>query len=46
MKLYKVYYEGFYLIEAETIDEAMETCRDDYEAEYEEWENTKAEVYE
>lgn len=42
MALYKVHYEGFYLIEAETIDEAMETTREDYESQYEEWQNTKA----
>ncbi len=44
MALYKVHYEGFYLIEADTIDEAMETSRDDYEVEFEEWENTDAEM--
>lgn len=42
MALYKVKYEGFYYIEADSIDEALETCRDDYEAQYEEWENTEA----
>ena len=46
MAVFKVHYEGFYIIEAETIDEAMETNRDDYEAQYEEWGNTNAEEVE
>ena len=39
---YKVYYEGYYLIEADSMEDALETSRDDY-TEYEEWENTRAE---
>lgn len=46
MNKYKVYYEGYYIVEADTIDEAIETSRDDYEAEYEEWENTDAVLFE
>lgn len=42
---YKVYYEGFYIIEADSIDEAMETNRDDVDVEYEEWENVAAGVW-
>lgn len=42
MPKYKVYYEGWYIIEADTIDEAIETDRDDAEVEFEEWENTDA----
>ena len=38
----KVYYEGYYIIEAESLDEALETDRDDAEVEFEEWENTGA----
>lgn len=40
MAKYKVYYSGWYIIEADTIDEAIETDRDD--CIYEEWENTDA----
>ena len=43
MPLYKVSYKGFYIIEAETIDEAMDTDREDYEVQYETWENIDAE---
>lgn len=42
MPKYKVYYCGWYLIEADTIDEAVETDRDDAEVVYEEWENFDA----
>lgn len=35
---YKVAYTGFYIIEADSITEAMRTDRDD--GEYEEYENT------
>jgi hypothetical protein len=45
MAIYKVMYEGFYLIEADSIDEAIETDRDNYGVEYEEWENTDAEMW-
>lgn len=41
----KVYYEGYYIIEAESLDDAMETDRDDAEVEFEEWENTEAEEW-
>ncbi len=44
MALYKVTYEGFYLIESDSIDEAIETDRDDYAVEFEQWENTDAEM--
>ena len=40
MAVYKVYYRGFYIIESDSIDEALETERDD--AKYEEWENEDA----
>ena len=40
MAVYKVFYRGFYIIEADSIDEALETERDD--AKYEEWENEDA----
>lgn len=39
MAKFKVFYEGWYIIEADTIDEAIETSRGDGEVEYEEWEN-------
>lgn len=42
MAKYKVYYSGWYIIEADSIDEALETDRDDVEVEYEEWENEDA----
>ena len=45
MSKYKVFYEGYYIIEADTIDEALESSRDDYEVEFEEWENTDAEAF-
>ena len=40
MAAYKVFYRGFYIIEADSINEALETERDD--AKYEEWENEDA----
>lgn len=43
MPTYKVSYSGYYIIEADSVDEAMNTCRDDYEAQYEEWQNDDAE---
>lgn len=46
MALYKVKYQGYYLIEADSIDEALETCRADFEVEFEEWENIDAEMVE
>ena len=42
MPKYKVSYSGFYIIEADTIDEAIETSRDDFDVEYEEYENEDA----
>lgn len=42
MAKYKVYYSGWYIVEADSIDEALETDRDDVEVEYEEWENNDA----
>lgn len=42
---YKVYYEGFYVIEADSLDDALETNRDDADVEFEEWENTRAEEW-
>ena len=41
----KVYYEGYYIIEAESLDEALETDRDDADVEFEEWENTVADEW-
>lgn len=46
MAKYKVYYSGWYIIEADNIDEALETDRDDAEVEYEEWENEDAVSFE
>ena len=45
MGKYKVFYEGYYIIEADTIDEALESSRDDYEVDFEEWENEYAEAF-
>ena len=41
----KVYYEGFYIIEADSLDAALETDRDDEEVEYEEWEKSGADEW-
>lgn len=41
----KVYYEGYYIIEADSLEAAMETSRDDAEVEFEEWENTEADKW-
>lgn len=41
----KVYYEGFYIIEADSFEEALGTSRDDTEVEYEEWKNTEADEW-
>ena len=46
MAKYKVYYEGFYIVEADTKEEALDTVRSDYEVEFEEWENVEAEEVE
>lgn len=43
MARYKVRYEGFYLIDADSADDAMETNREDC-LDYEEWENVSAEM--
>lgn len=42
---YKVLYSGYYIIDADSADEALETNRDDAEVEFEEWENTDAEMF-
>lgn len=42
---YKVLYNGYYIIEADSADEALETDRDDADVEFEEWENTDAEMF-
>lgn len=42
MPKYKVSYTGFYVIEADTLREALESDRDDVEVEYEEYENSYA----
>lgn len=39
----KVNYSGFYYIEADSTEEALETDRDDADVAYEEWENDSAE---
>ena len=36
----KVCYEGFYVIEAESLDAALKTDRCDEDVEYDEWKNT------
>lgn len=41
----KVYYEGYYIVEADSLEEALETNRDDAEVECEEWENTEADKW-
>ena len=41
----KVYYEGFYIIEADTLEAAMATGRDDAEVEFEEWNNAEADEW-
>ena len=46
MAVYKVYYKGFYLVEAETAKQACLTDREDYEVKYEEYRNIKAEKVE
>lgn len=43
---YKVHYEGFYIIESDSIDAAIETDRDDADVEFEQWENIDAELWE
>lgn len=41
MAKYRVSYSGWYIVEADSVDEALDSDRDD--SEYEEWENTDAE---
>ena len=41
----KVYYEGFYIIEADSLEAAMESSRDDAEVEFEQWSNTGADKW-
>jgi len=43
---FKVNYSGFYYIEAENEDEAIETSRDDTDVVYEEYENESVETVE
>ncbi len=43
MARYKVKYEGFYFVEADSAKEAMETDREDC-LDYQEWENVSAEM--
>lgn len=45
MAKYRVSYVGWYVVEADSVDEALETSREDFEAEYDEWENTDAELW-
>lgn len=45
-KLFKVSYSGYYIVEADSEEEALETVRDDYEVQYDEWENDSAVVLE
>ncbi len=46
MPIYKVYYRGYYYVEADSADEALETNRDDGDVRFEEWENYGAEEQE
>ena len=44
---YKVYYSGWYIVEADSLHDAIyETDRDDAEVVFEEWENLGAEEWE
>lgn len=40
MAKYKVFYRDYYIVEANSVDEALEAEKDD--AEYKEWENEDA----
>ena len=42
MPKYKVSYSGWYIIEADSEADALETDRDDFDVEYEEYENEEA----
>ena len=42
---YQVHYEGYYIIEAKSLDEAFETNKDDDEVEFEHCENTDVEIF-
>lgn len=46
MPKYRVSFNGWYIIEADSIDEAVETSMDDFDVEYAEYENTDAEIVE
>lgn len=46
MAQYKVFYKGYYIVEADDVDDAMNTDRDDYGVDFEEWENIYAEEVE
>lgn len=43
---YKVNYKGFYIVEADSAKEAIETDREVDSLEYEEWENVGVELIE
>ena len=42
---YKVYYEGWHVIEADSVAEVENTSREDYEFEDEEWVNVGVETW-
>lgn len=46
MAKYRVSFSGWYVIEADTEEEALETSVDDFDVEYAEYENTDAEELE
>ena len=46
MQKYRVYFEGWYIIEADTEDEALGTSMEDFGVEYAEYENTDVEIVE
>ena len=46
MAQYKVFYKGYYIVEADDVDDVMNTDRDDYGVDFGEWENLFAEEVE
>ena len=46
MAQYKVFYKGYYIVEADDVDDAMNTDRDDCGLDFEERENLYAEEVE
>lgn len=46
MAKYRVSFNGWYVIEADTKEEALNSSADDFDVEYAEWENTDAEELE